>query len=569
MTELAVPGSAEYADQQPGLIGVLPERRTPVRWRAALRWLLRPEGLTLLALAAWTAAPLVLQLVSVVRHGGSFTGVQTTYAPDAFQYLSWIRDSGSHLLIGDNFQLVGPSHGVFLQPMLVLSGLLWRLGLSLPLAYVLPWAPAGVLLTFFAFRAYVRRHIPQPSQAVAALVLALFFYSPIAVLSIHTGHWWGGISQLPVDITSSFALWGYFARAISVALVALMMLGLERVIAPSPPVTVRRGRRTLILLAAAGVAISWLHPWQGLEVLIVMAGLTAWSRPGRASLAALAVIAVALILPVIYYGALYHYAVFWHESEQQASAAAFTFSPLTMAFGLMPLGLLALLGIRRRLPTAPHRRILLLWMAAILVVYYALPNKDSLDGLALPLSILAVEGARVLRPGRRWREGGLNRLNRLQPYTVAALFVIAVCTVPGVISELNFFHKNEYNATYGQLFSSDDFQAMSYLEHAPQSGGVLAPLYIASAVPAYTGRNTYTGDFPWTPNFGDTAGLDGQLFAGSIPARRAQDFVSGIHARFLFVDCRDSATQLPGLVAPLIVSAERFGCASVYALRDG
>lgn len=543
-----------------GLTFAPPVTRVAARARRLLidRFLLGDQ-LTLIALAVWTAIPLAIDVVYVARHGGEFTGVQTTFAPDTFQYLSWVRDSGSHLLIGDNFQLIGPSQAVFLQPMLLLSGLLWRLGLSLPLAYILPWAPISVLVTFLGFRAYVRRHLPRGAAASSALALGVFFHSPVAVLALDTGHWWRGIGELPPDLANSFALWGYFARAIAVALVPVMLLGIERLLDGS---TARTSRRSVAALSAVALILSWLHPWQGAEVLIIILAVAVWTRPVRSKWLPLAAPAFALILPILYYAALDHYSSLWRSSETQAASGTFSFSPLVLAIGTLPLGVLALLALRRRLPTATHRRILLLWLVTPFLVYFLISNKDALDGVALPLSIFAVEGARRLR--FRWLR---RRVAGIRVSLALAVLGVAVCTIPGLEYEIHAFHQNEFAAGYGQVFTTDDFRAMSYLEHAPQPGGVLAPMHIAAAVPAYTGRNTYSGDFPWTPNFSLTGQVDMGLFYGKLRPQRAIELVRSTHARFVLVDCWSRGSALPSLIAPLIVSSHQFGCASVYTLR--
>src|SRR5205807_6805607 len=67
---------------------------------------------------------------------------------------------------------------LFLHPMFVLSGLAWRAGASLQLAY-LAWRPVALAVIVIGFVAYVRRVVgPDPWLRAGALLLALFFATP-------------------------------------------------------------------------------------------------------------------------------------------------------------------------------------------------------------------------------------------------------------------------------------------------------------------------------------------------------------------------------------------------------
>ena len=115
---------------------------------------------------------------------------------DQGQYLVWIREAGDHLLIANRFDLI-PDHHVYLHPTLLPSGLLTALGLSEPLAYLI-WKPVAVVVLFWGARAYVRRHLEGIWERRAALVVALFFVPPLAVLS----QLWGEAGRGTFDFIS-------------------------------------------------------------------------------------------------------------------------------------------------------------------------------------------------------------------------------------------------------------------------------------------------------------------------------------------------------------------------------
>src|ERR1700758_2484208 len=122
----------------------------------------RAEIVLLVALGAWGLFPLVLQLVHAAALHARFTGADGLIGADGvlgadqLQYLAWTRDASAHGgLISDLFSFAGGGH-VYLQPMFALSGALYRLGLSLPLAYLL-WKPVAIVAMFLAAPASARR----------------------------------------------------------------------------------------------------------------------------------------------------------------------------------------------------------------------------------------------------------------------------------------------------------------------------------------------------------------------------------------------------------------------------
>lgn len=124
----------------------------------AIAALLREQWEVFAVLAVWTLAPLVQAAAHVLRHGGVLTGAYGWDAFDQLAYLAWIRDSGSHLLASNLWQIAPTPHDYF-HPMFFISGVLWRLGASVQFAYLV-WVPVGLLVMFVGFAAYVRHLLP-------------------------------------------------------------------------------------------------------------------------------------------------------------------------------------------------------------------------------------------------------------------------------------------------------------------------------------------------------------------------------------------------------------------------
>ncbi len=224
---------------------------------------------TLIALAAWAGAPIVYLLLRAAAHHETFSGGDSIFPGDQLQYLAWIRSSGEHGLAADDFDLRGGGH-VLLHPMFFLSGLLWRAGMGIALSYLV-WLPVAVGVLFVGFRRYTRRMLRPAFAQTAALVLALFFVTPANPLIGWTGRS-VGLGILAGQLSPTGALDGYFPAAIAVGLMPLFALCLEQIVEPGQRRSGRSQGWYVGWSAVLGMAVAWLHPWQG-ETLLVLIGV--------------------------------------------------------------------------------------------------------------------------------------------------------------------------------------------------------------------------------------------------------------------------------------------------------
>jgi hypothetical protein len=177
------------------------------------------------------------------------------------------------------------------------------------------------------------------------------------------------------------------------------------------------------------------------------------------------------------------------------------------------------------------------------------------DGIAIPLSVLAIQGVRRL---------GFERLPR--PRLIGTL-VVAVLTIPGTALLMHVVTglaaPTPGNANF---ITADERDALHYLAHNPHKGAVVTRFYLGTAVPGATGRSTYVGDCLWSePECMSRAYWVQQLWSGTMSKTRALEFVRSTGARFLLADCK-APPDLSRTLAPLTVSSTRFGCAAVYEL---
>lgn len=513
-----------------------------VRVRAGRIFRGRIELICLAGLALWTFAPIAALVIRAVVRGGVFTGVTGLDPYDQFQYLAWIRDSGEHVLSANLLGIAG-GH-VFLQPMYFLSGLLWRLGLGIQVAYLL-WAPIAVVVLWAGFSAYARRMGITNARRAAILVLGLFFATPIGWASLPATHWVAEMQLGMTDATPALQPWFALATAIALGLFPLVLLGYERMLAASDAPSPRS--QIVIATSLAAALVSWLHSWQGAALLLVMIGAWLTRRP-RPRAPALAIPALLCALPLAYQVVLSRTDAAWKLAAKLNDRPDLVVTTPQLAV-LGPLVLVALLGVIRRPPRGDGERMLVLWPLAALVIYRFDPEfpPHALQGVTLPLAALAVRGW----PRQR---------------TAAALGTIGILlfTVPG----LAYYAKSFPDAVRGNrllfFLPAPEHAALDFLARERRPGSVLAPLPLALTVPAFSGRGVWAGHQIWTPP--SRSEQVGAFYAGAMTATQAQALVTRTGVRWVLADC-GTAPSIIAELAPLTATLNRFGCVAVIQLR--
>jgi hypothetical protein len=511
----------------------------------------RVELAALVALAGLSLAV----LVALLAKGRAITGADGVLASDQLQYFTWIREASEHVLIGNRYDFEPDEHS-FLHPGFLLSGLVHAVtGLSVPLSYLL-WKPVTVAVAFVGALLYVRRLLPTRGRRHAALLLVLFAVMPASAL-VAWSNWGGNPRQYTFDFISGEMwtgqyLWGYLMTGIAVFLMPLVLLGAERWRAT-------RRTRTLVLSAAGALVVCWLQPWQGATLaLIVLAveGLRWWRSGERPAFGMLAVPA-AVAAPAAYYLALSLFDPAWElasESNAAGTQPTWSWPWWAIALSIAPLALPAALAYRT--PARDWQSVAVrVWPFAALVVYLQPTGTfpyHSFQGLAIPLSILAVQGVVSVWP-------------RPRPALVVA--ALALMIVPGTVHKAEVAVNSVRAAGDPYFVFADEQRALDALEDDPRPGGVLAPAYGGHMLPYKTGREVYVGALSWTPDWEERVSETRALFETGLPPGRARQLVRRSGARFVFVDCRPGLRDLTAELRPLLEDVRRYGCATVYVLR--
>lgn len=491
----------------------------------------------LLLLAGWVV---VYALWQAGTHHLIWTGSDGYFPVDQYQYLAWVRDASRHLLVSDLYVLRGTPHD-YLEPLVVLAGALTALGLA-PWLALLVCVPGVVVAVFAAVRAYCRRALRSPWERSAALALALFF----GTLGVLGDEW------IP------FLTWGYLPAVLAIAAIAGAVVAYEG--------AVRTGRRPW-LPGVLGLFASWLHPWQGEELAMIVVGLAvlgvvrpAWVGGRRLALAALTL--AGTLLPLAYYEILDRADAIWRLGE---AAGAAPWSLGAILAPLTPLLVVAAVGWLGR-PRSALEAATRLWPLAALAEYLlfqlgigAAPL-HAFGGITVPLAVLAVQG--VQRVG----------LHRVPGYRWVGAVAVLAATVPATIHMLAAAPSYIAPRVSNAFLTADEQRALTFLANVRGPGGVVSTQALGEMVPSETGRRTYVGDCYWSLPRCDvrmrTVGwlFSARLGAGARAAGTVRRFVAGSGARFVLAPC-SSSPWLGRDLAPLVVSTWRRGCVRVWTVR--
>lgn len=485
------------------------------------------EWVVLFALSALAFAVLGGLFLRTIVKGGVVTGGDGFLVVDPLQYLNWLRQSSQHLAAANLYDF-GPLNYTFVHPGILLSGLAYRLGAGLVLSYALA-KPFAIAALFFGVMGMVHRHIPRQSDRRVATVVALFYCAPAAAVA----GWMlepGAAAKFQLDFaggetwTGSY-LWGYVFSAVAVGLVPLGLLAWERG---------RDGQPKMVVLAAAcAVFAAWLQPWQGATLMVAIAVTEAIRfRSETRSLGAVvksaAPVLVAPLVPLIYYFVLSKTDPAWELAGKANDLPRW--SVWVLVATLAPLAIPAVWSYRRggdRWASAGSVA-LRMWPIAALLVYYAPLGTfpfHAVQGIQFPLAVLAVL---ALRDVLKAKPLGL----------LLGVVLVGVLVVPGTAYRVAQM-RDAVNAGLQPFFlTSDEQSALRWLDDNPQPGGVVTENYLATVIPAYTGRQSWLGADSWTPQSPVRRKQLDRLFAGQLTVAQARELLVRKGAGFILEDCR-------------------------------
>jgi hypothetical protein len=360
-------------------------------------------------------------------------------------------------------------------------------------------------------------------------------------------------------------MWGYMMTAIAVGLVPITLLCLERARVPERRPPGRGAGRYVVFAALAAFFMAYLQPWQGVAVIVtvVVVELLLWRRgervEPRTALTVVGPVVLAATVPLAYYFVMSHADPAWELAGHANRNVVGNWPWYAWMLGLLPIALPAYLGYRlpaRDWQALAVRVLPLAMVAEYWQIFYTGTGTfpfHSVQGISLPLTVLAVQGVAARRWKARWRS----------PAVVWG--AVLLLTLPGVLHKLNNTRREVHGGGSPFFLEPGEKAALSYLERSPRPGGVMAPIYSGLVVPAYTGRETWVGQVSWTRDYQPRKRIGNALFGGRLARAQAVRVIRDAKVRFLFSDCLKRADLAP-LLRGYLVSVRRFGCATVYEL---
>jgi hypothetical protein len=517
-----------------------------------------------------TAAVAFAVTLPLLLTGNRASGADGVYAVDQFQYLAWARLFSENWLIGNPFDMA-PDTRVFLHPGFLISGLVHRVtGLSLIASYSYLWKCVSVLVVFFAARLYARRLLEPVWPQRVGLVLAIFVVSPWSALMKWAGIGapknWVNLDFVTGEMSAITHLQGYPMTAIATFGMVFVLLGIERARS-----TRRLGQLGIVSLGT--LVVAWLQPWQGAELILIICLVEAWRLVTQriSPWPALAMPIAAATLPLVWFWHLSRSDPAWQlvkKANAEINNPLWSFPLWAVALALLPLVLAALLAYRAR-GNDWQGIAVRVWPLAVLLVYLAPLGTfhfHAIQGLCIPLAMLAVQGATSYRPS--W-------LPAAGPFFVAPL--IALLVVPGLIYRADGIRSSIDRNDQVWWLKDGDSKALDFLQADRAAGGVLSDSRFGALIPAFTGREVYAGNFSWTPNYASRSFLAdgffrGESLGGKLTPAQAQMFLAATGVRFVVQPCDNrglTRAEVEQLIGPMLMRTLQFGCANVYVIGAG
>jgi hypothetical protein len=453
------------------------------------------------------------------------------------------------------------------HPMYSLTGIVQGATGVGPVSIMAFWKAIGTLVLSAGCLRVVTRSIPpeRATRRALGLLLALFggFTPVVALLPLLDRFTLGtDFARAAGDLVPAMALWDYAPLAIALGLMPFVIERLERLVAG------QGDRSTALGAASLGLLVAWLHPWQGITLIAVAAGLVGWRahegrraerRPAVQALTAaldgrvraLSLVVAATAGPVLYYLLLSHVDGGWATSELNSVSAAVIPGMVTLTC-VVPLAAMGVLAARRIGPD-PRLRGPLLWLLATLFTIVISPSGQyrALDGLAIPVVVLVV---------RAWPEWRGRRGRRL-----LATIAVGAALAPFVVFAAGAFgHLRSRDVVAYTELNPSDLRAAKLAAARAGSTPVLAPAALGTVIPALTGAVSWVGHPIWTPEYVERKTAAMELFEGVMTPAQARAFVRSTGAGAIVEPC-GYAGQLAAELAPLGFHAERLGCSVVYA----
>ena len=491
---------------------------------------------------------------------------------DAQQYLAWFVDASHHLLVGNLFDLAAPSR-TYLNPLISVSGALYRLGLPIEYCYAI-WVPVAIVLLLFGTVKLCHRFLNTTAERTCALAIALLYAFPgDRFLRLLPEHGWvgrDGLMAADYDIRIPATMWGYPLSTISFALIPFALLAYAS--------ASDRGRRVSPLAAGALFLSAWLQPWQGLiacamvgiaSSVLIVRSLRGSGRIGWGSVVLPATTIAACSIPILYYQLLGSLDRAFAATMVNTEIMAITEKWWALILVTLPILIAAAPAFVMGRPFRIDELLLRSWAAGSLGVALAMSllevpaqSTHALRGISIPLGILSVTGVKLLSAQRK-------RLSVGVPLATGAA-ALAIVVPPNIeFVKWQVVAITEWPVKYGFFIHKDDNASLNWLRQNPEPGSVFTGAGgLSQFMPVRTGRQVWNGHWNWSPKSAPRR-LAVDTAVGEKPGNifmSGAEFGAATGARYVVLGCQSDHARAKKALGPEIAVRAKFGCSEVIEL---
>ena len=480
-------------------------------------------------------------------------------ADDAATYISKMREGGEGAWGWTDRYITSPDpHPVFLFLFYIVWGKIAALlHLSLFAAYHLARL-SGAIALVYAARALARAVLPVESRALATVIAVVGSGAGYLLLLVDAvvGH--GTLEALDLHLPELSAVYSVIAIPHFAWAAALMVASPIQLMEIARPDERGFRLRPVVLAAASMLLLSVIHP----QMLFVLAPLALLylvlvRAPGPAWVATAVPFAVCLPLLVYYLSILSGDVVVVEWSKQwKHQAPGF----VSFVFGLgLPLALAIYAVARKGLRAGTQLTLMAAWLALVLALLY-IPNpvniqRRLIDGLYLPVAMLAAWGISMLRARMKPRAGRRMLFTAVSVSSISSLLVLAIAFRFGAIREPIIY------------IDRAEVDAIHWLGDHRGSGrppGVMSDPLTGLYIPEMAGDRVFVGHYSETIDYLARSVQERDVVRTGDPGLGA--FMVANDAGYLFVGPQERASGV-GPLGPELLRVYDAGGVKIYRLQ--
>ncbi|HXA42256.1 MAG TPA: hypothetical protein VNV65_04985 [Candidatus Solibacter sp.] len=417
---------------------------------------------------------------------------------------------------------------------------------------------SGAIALVYAARALARAVLPVESRALATVIAVVGSGAGYLLLLVDAvvGH--GSLEALDLHLPELSAFYSVIAIPHFAWAAALMAASLIQLMVIARPDERGFRLRPVVLAAGSMLLLTVIHP-QMLFVLGPLALLYLVLVRAPASAWAATAVSFAVCLPLlVYYLSILSGDVVVVEWSKQWKHQAPDFVSLVFSLGL-PLALAIYAVGSKRISAGPQLTLMAAWLVLVLALLY-IPNpvniqRRLIDGLYLPVAMLAASGITMLKGRMKPRAGRRMLFTAVSVSSISSLLVLAIAFRFGAVREPIIY------------IDRAEVDAVNWLGDHRGSGpppGVMSDPLTGLYIPEMAGDRVFVGHYSETIDYLARSAQERAAVRTGDPGLGA--FMVASDTGYLFVGPRERAAGV-GPLGPELLRVYDAGGVQIYRLQ--